>query len=157
MGKGAVAHHGRGSLWITVQPDAPVASWAPRREVVGVGWGLTVLAIVGAVLMDDLRGSLLMGIAALALALLSLFGSLARPRLTADHIGLTVRGLTSTRRWDWREVNVRLVRTRRLGRESSAIEIDAEHAEPPALVLLGRLDLGADPQDVADALLRLRT
>ncbi|MFC7618436.1 PH domain-containing protein [Actinokineospora soli] len=91
------------------------------------------------------------------LLLLALFGTLARPRLSADHEGVTVRGPLSTRRWRWAEVNVRLVRTRRFGRETAAVELDADNADPPALVLLGRLDLGADPVDVADALVRLRT
>jgi hypothetical protein len=54
-------------------------------------------------------------------------------------------------------VNVRLVRTRRLGREVATIEVDAENAEPPDLVVLGRFDLGADPEDVVDELLALRT
>ena len=68
-----------------------------------------------------------------------------------------MRGLTSARRYSWAEVNVRLVRTRRLGREVATLELDAEHAEAPELVVLGKLDLGADPEDVVDALLRMRT
>ena len=52
---------------------------------------------------------------------------------------------------------MRLVRTRRLGRDTATLEVDADNAEPPALVVLGRLDLGADPEDVVDELLALRT
>nr|WP_312880432.1 PH domain-containing protein [Actinokineospora xionganensis] len=70
---------------------------------------------------------------------------------------MTVRGLFGARHWSWGEVNIRVTRTRRLGRESEVVEIDADNAEEPALVILGRLDLGAEPYDVTDALLRLRT
>ena len=90
---------------------------------------------------------------ALALALAGLYGTVVRPRLAADGEGVTVRGLTGRRRWSWAEVNVRLVRTRRLGREVATLELDAE----PDLVVLGRLDLGEDPEDVVDALLAMRT
>jgi hypothetical protein len=68
-----------------------------------------------------------------------------------------VRGLTGSRHWSWAEVNVRLAHTRRLGRDVAAVEVDADNAEVPALVILGRLDLGADPEDVVAALLELRT
>ncbi|MGQ0839963.1 PH domain-containing protein [Actinokineospora sp.] len=143
-----------------MRPDdavTPADQWAPRREVVGVGWALAAAAALAAVFLDDPRGSLLLAVAAGALGLLALHGSVARPRLAADQSGVTVRGLTGSRHWTWGEVNVRLVRTRRLGRDSSAVELDADNAEHPGLVLLGQLDLGADPRDVADALLRLRT
>ncbi|GAB3438245.1 PH domain-containing protein [Actinophytocola sediminis] len=133
------------------------STWAPRPE-------LTVLALVAAAaaatwagFTDDPPGQLLLGAVALFLAAAGVFGLVVRPRLAADQRGVTVRGLTGRRTWTWGEVNVRLVRTRRLGRETTAIELDADHAEVPDLVVLGRLDLGADPEDVVDALLALRT
>jgi hypothetical protein len=122
-----------------------------------VAWALAVVAGAWAALTDDPPGRVLLGTVALLLALAGLFGSVARPRLAADHEGVAVRGLTGTRRWTWAEVNVRLVRTRRLGRETATLEVDAENAEPPALVVLGRLDLGTDPEDVVEELLALRT
>jgi hypothetical protein len=132
-------------------------TWSADPAAVGVGWALAVVAGVAAAVVGDARGSLLLAVSAAALGLLALFGTLARPRLAADRDGIAVRGVLGTRGWRWGEVNVRLVRTRRFGRESTAVEIDADNAEPPALVLLGRLDLGADPVEVADALVRLRT
>jgi hypothetical protein len=99
----------------------------------------------------------LLGAVALVLALAGVFSTVARPRLAADHDGVAVRGLTGTRTWSWAEVNVRLVRTRRLGRDTATLEVDAENADPPALVVLGRFDLGADPEDVVEELLALRT
>ncbi|MGH3756614.1 PH domain-containing protein [Actinophytocola sp.] len=132
-------------------------SWAPRAELAALAWVLAAAAAAWAWFSDDPPGRLLLGTVALVLAVAGLFGVLVRPRLAADSTGVTVRGLTSTRRWSWAEVNVRLVRTRRLGRDVATVELDAERAEVPALVVLGRLDLGADPRDVVDALLELRT
>ena len=122
-----------------------------------LAWVLAVAAGTWAALADDPPGRVLLGAVAVLLAATGVFTTVARPRLAADHEGITVRGLTGTRRWTWAEVNVRLVRTRRLGRETATLEVDAENAEPPDLVVLGRFDLGADPEDVVDELLTLRT
>jgi hypothetical protein len=122
-----------------------------------LAWALAAAAGSWAAFTHDPPGRVLLGTVALLLAAGGVFTLVARPRLAADHEGIAVRGLTGTRRWTWAEVNVRLVRTRRLGRETSTLEVDAENAEPPALVVLGRLDLGAEPEDVVDALLELRT
>ena len=135
----------------------PAKTWAPEPVVVALAWVLAVVAGAWAAFTDDPPGRVLLGAVALLLALAGLYTSVARPRLYADHEGIVVRGLTGARRWTWAEVNVRLVRTRRLGRDTSTLEVDAENAEPPALVVLGRLDLGADPEDVVDELLALRT
>jgi hypothetical protein len=125
--------------------------------VMVLAWALAVAAGAWAALTDDPPGRVLVGVVAILLALAGLFTTVARPRLAADREGLAVRSLTGTRRWTWAEVNVRLVRTRRLGREVATLEVDAENAEPPDLVVLGRFDLGADPEDVVDELLTLRT
>ncbi|MFL6120926.1 PH domain-containing protein [Actinophytocola sp.] len=132
-------------------------TWSPRPAVVVLAWVLAVAAAAWAVLADDPPGRVLLGTVALLLVAIGLFTSVARPRLAADQEGIAVRGLTGTRRWTWAEVNVRLVRTRRLGRATATLEVDAEHAEPPDLVVLGRFDLGADPEDVVGELLALRT
>ena len=122
-----------------------------------LGWLLAVVAALIAIFGPDPLGKLLLGIAAVVLAFMALFGTVARPRLRADARGIEVRGLRGSTRWAWAEVNVKLSRTRRLGREVYLVELDAENAAQPALILLGKLDLGADPQDVADALLAMRT
>ncbi len=132
-------------------------TWAPQLAAVALAWGLAAVAAAGAVFTDDPPGQVLLAVVALLLALAGLFGTVARPRLAANSEGVSVRGLTGTRTWRWGEVNVRLVRTRRLGRDTATLEVDAEGAEPPALVVLGRLDLGADPEDVVEELLALRT
>jgi len=135
----------------------PARSWAPKAELTALAWVLAVLAAAWAFFADDPPGRVLLGLVALMLAFAGLFGAVVRPRLAADADGVTVRGLASAHRYSWAEVNVRLVRTRRLGREVATVELDAEHAEVPGLVVLGKLDLGADPEDVVDALLALRT
>ena len=140
----------------TVSPPA-ARTWAPKAGLAVLAWVLAVLAAGWAAFTDDPPGRVLLGTGAVVLAVVALFLSVARPRLAADQHGVTVRSLTGRRRWTWAEVNVRLVRTRRLGRDTSAVEVDADNAEAPALVVLGRLDLGADPEDVVDALLELRT
>jgi hypothetical protein len=128
-------------------------SWAPHPGLVGIGWVLAAGAGAWAFLANDAPGRLLLAVAAIVLALGGLFGTVARPRLAADAGGITVRGLTGRRHWRWADVNVRLVRTRRLGRDLPWVELDAD----PDLVVLGWLDLGADPVDVIDAIRALRT
>ena len=143
---------------MTSTVSSPTAkTWAPKIALAVLAWVLAVLAAGWAVFTHDPPGRVLLGTGAVVLVVLALFLSLARPRLAADQHGVTVRNLIGRRRWTWAEVNVRLVRTRRLGRDTSAIEVDADNAEAPALVVLSRLDLGADPEDVVDALLELRT
>nr|WP_042184043.1 PH domain-containing protein [Kibdelosporangium sp. MJ126-NF4]CEL16036.1 FIG020554: membrane protein [Kibdelosporangium sp. MJ126-NF4]CTQ93961.1 FIG020554: membrane protein [Kibdelosporangium sp. MJ126-NF4] len=127
--------------------------WSPPPLLVAIGWVATVGGVAWAALSDDTAGRILVGLAALVAALLALHGTLARPRLAADSNGLRLRRLAGTRQWSWAEVNVRLVRTRRLGRQVSTLELDAEDD----LVVLGWLDLGTPPEDVADALRDLRT
>jgi hypothetical protein len=134
-----------------------VRTWAPKVELTALAWAAAGLAAAWAVFTDDPPGRVLLGAVALMLAFAGLFGTVVRPRLAADAEGVTVRGLTGSRRYAWAEVNVRLVRTRRLGRDVATVELDAEAAEEPGLVVLGRLDLGTDPEDVVDALLELRT
>lgn len=128
-------------------------SWAPRAPLVGLAWLLAAGAVAWVILAEDVPGRVLVGVAAIALVLLGLFGTVARPRLAADAGGVTVRGLTGRRHWSWGEVNVRLVHTRRLGRQQATVELDAD----PDLVVLGWFDLGTDPVDVVDAIRALRT
>ncbi len=127
-------------------------SWAPHPGLVAISWVLAAASITWAILADDRPGQVLLAVAALTLVLAGLFGSIARPRLVADPDGITVRSLVGRRHWPWAEVNVRLMRTRRFGREIATVEIDAD----PDLVVLTRIELGADPVDVVDAIRALR-
>lgn len=89
----------------------------------------------------------------LVLAVASGSATIARPRLRADSGGLTVRTLRGARSWPWSAVEFRVRRTARLGRTTELLEIDTADDQ---LVVLGKLDLGADPRDVAEELVELR-
>lgn len=93
-------------------------------------------------------GALLFGITAGVLALLSLHGTVVRPRLSANDQGIHLREVTGSRQLSWSEIRVQLRMTRRLARDVTTLEI--EHNDE--IFVYGWLDLGQDPQDVFDAL-----
>jgi len=136
--------------------------WSPAAGLVVLGW---LLAITAAVLCaafwwtgSDPAGGLLAAVAAVGSGFAALFGTRARPRLRADPDGLTVGGLLRSRHHPWPFViDVRVLRTRRLGRETSLLEVDTVGADgTERLIVFGRLDLAADPEDVAPQLRALR-
>ncbi|WP_158879763.1 PH domain-containing protein [Amycolatopsis anabasis] len=132
------------------------ASWAPRPALVAVAWLSTAAAAGGAVLTalaGDRPGAVLFGVAAVVLAALAAHGTLLRPRLTADPHGIGVRTLSGRLLLPWPDVQVRLRTTRRLGRQAQTLELEAEEV----LLVLGWLELGAEPRDVLDTLSTLRT
>jgi Bacterial PH domain len=141
---------------------AGVREWSPAPGLVALAWLLAVAAAAwGAALLwtgSDPAGSLLAVVAALGAGLAALFGTRARPRLRADPDGLTVGGLLRPRHHPWPFVtDVRVLRVRRLGRESSLLEVDTVAADgTERLLVFGRLDLAADPEDVAPLLRELR-
>ncbi|GAA2820107.1 PH domain-containing protein [Crossiella cryophila] len=121
-----------------------------------VGWVLAAGATVWLVFTTDPAGRVIAAVAALVLAFAALFGSIARPRLAASPMGLSVRGLFRTEEWSWAEVSTRVLHTQRLGRRVAVLEIEVTRDELERLFVLGRLDLGADPEDVAAQLGELR-
>jgi Bacterial PH domain len=137
-------------------PERPRA-WAPKPELVGLAWLLAAAALAFTIFGGKPTGQLLTGVATLALAVLALIGTVARPRLRVDEAGVVVRQLTGQVRWPWATVLIRVTRTRRLGREVALLELDgdAEDGEEH-LVVLGRMDVGTDVEEVADVLRDLR-
>jgi Bacterial PH domain len=139
-----------------------VREWSPAAGLVVCGWIATVATIGWCVALwvgdGDPAGRLIAGVAAVGIGLASLFGSCARPRLRADADGLTVGGMWRTRHHPWPLVQgVRVLRVRRFGRETSLLEVDTlTAAGAEQLHVFGRLDLAADPEDVAPQLLALR-
>ena len=127
--------------------------WSPRGAetaalaVVGAGLAL------GAVVLDP-AGRLLAGAAAVLVLALVVRDLVSRPRLSAGPDGVRVWTLTGRRSLTWTEVRVAVRVTRRLGMASRVLELDTATGPDDAgvLVLLGRRDLGADPDDVARAL-----
>jgi len=146
------------------RPRAAVgrADWSPAAGLVGLVWAGTAGAgawlgvlVTGSA---DPGGLMFAAVSAAGLGLAALFGTRARPRLRADADGLTVRGLLGSRHHPWPLVrDVRVRRVRRLGRETSLLEVDASGADgAERLAMFGRLDLNADPEDVAERIRELR-
>jgi Bacterial PH domain len=143
-------------------PRAGVREWSPAPGLVVMGWLLAAAAALWCVMLlwtgSDPAGCLLAAVTALGAGFAALFGTRARPRLRADPDGLTVGGLFRSRHHPWPFVtDVRVLRVRRLGRESSLLEVDTVAADgTERLLVFGRLDLAADPEDVAPQLRALR-
>lgn len=138
------------------------AEWAPAVGLVALAWVTTAAAAAWSVTIwlsaADPAGGFIATIATLGAGIAALFGTRARPRLRADADGVTVRGLLGQRHHPWPLVQgVRVLRVRRLGRESSLLELDTVSAEgDERLYVFGRLDLAADPEDVAPQLAAVR-
>ncbi|MBO0839401.1 MAG: PH domain-containing protein [Sciscionella sp.] len=131
--------------------------WAPSWALVAIGGALTSGFAIGAVLSAQATGRVLLAVAALAASLLVAHGAVVRPRLSADADGLTVGALGGRREFCWPDVEIRLGHTRRLGRVNTTLELDGfDTAGVEHLVILGRIDLGADPVTVFDELSTLR-
>ena len=138
--------------------SVPVAggAWSPAAGLVGLAWAGTAAAAVWCTLLAgtaDVPGLLLAAVATVGLAAAALYGTRARPRLRAAADGLTVRGLGGRRHIPWSQLRgVQARAVRRLGRDSTMLELDV--VEPDGterLLVFGRLDLGDDPVDVAEA------
>jgi hypothetical protein len=127
--------------------------WSPRAAetvalaVVGLGLALAALLV-------DPIGRVLVGAAALLVLVLAGRDALLRPRLSADPAGVDVRTLTGRVHLPWPGLRVRVRSSRRFGVRNRTLELDtaAGPDDDGVLVLLGRRDLGADPDEVARAL-----
>ena len=124
--------------------------------MVGLAWGLAAVFLLVTILSSAPTSRIFLGLATLMLLALGAYGTLVRPRLLVDDSGLTVRTLSGARLLPWHEVNVRLARTRRLGRETATLELDWRRGEDEQLFVFTPMDLGTDPRDVADVLHALR-
>jgi hypothetical protein len=124
--------------------------WSPRPAeavalaAVGTGLGMAALFL-------DAPGLVLVGGGALLLLLVAARDLLVRPRLLAGPDGVYVRGWTHSRHLAWPGLRVRVRETRRWGMRGRTLELDtaAGPDDDGVLVVLGRRDLGADPERVA--------
>jgi len=139
-----------------------VREWSPAPGLVGCAWIGAVAAaawfVAGWAAATDPVGLLMAGVAAVGLITLAVFGTRARPRLRVDADGLTVGGVFGSRHHPWPFVqDVRVLQVRRLGRRTSMLEVDTVSATgDERLLVFGRLDLAADPEDVAPQIRALR-
>jgi hypothetical protein len=130
-----------------------VVHWSPRSgetaalAVVAAGLGLSLVVL-------DAPGRVLVGTAVVLLLIVVAHDLWARPRLTAGPDGVDVRTWTGRRHLPWPGLGMRVQVTRRLGFRSRTLELDtaAGPDDDGVLVVLGRRDLGADPEDVVRAL-----
>lgn len=124
--------------------------WSTRGgETVTAAVVAAVLAL--AALLADPVGRVLVGGAAAVLLAVAARDVLVRPRLRTDADGVTVRRLTGRTTIPWPALRVRVRVTRRLGTLSRTLELE-DARDDAVLVVLGRRDLGADPDAVAVAL-----
>ena len=130
--------------------------WSPRNgETAALGAVAVVLAL--AVLLLDAPGRVLVGTAALLVFAVVAHDLRARPRLRAGPDGVDVGTWTGSRHLPWPLLRVRVRTSRRLGVRSRTLELDtaAGPDDDGDLVVLGRRDLGTDPEVVARALREL--
>ena len=124
--------------------------WSPRiGEVVATAAAGLGLALAG--LLVDPVGQVLVGGAALLLLALAARDALLRPRLRAGADGVTVRGLSGPTTIPWRHARVRVRTSRRWGMRARTLEVE-DRTDDAVLLVLGRRELGDDPETVADAL-----
>jgi Bacterial PH domain len=127
--------------------------WSPRPAEtvalasIGLGLGLAVLVV-------DTIGRVLVGAAALLVLAIAVRDVVARPRLRAGPDGVDVKAWTTARHLAWPRLQVRVRETRRFGVRSRTLELDTADGpdDDGVLVVLGRRDLGTDPDQVARAL-----
>ena len=130
--------------------------WSPRVPETGALVAIGVALALG-VLVVDAIGRALVGAAALLVLALAVRDVVARPRLTAGPDGVDVRTGLARRHLPWPGLRVRVRETRRWGLRGRTLELDTASGpdDDGVLVVLGRRDLGTDPQEVARALLAL--
>lgn len=133
-------------------PDrASSARWAPRpAETALAGVGGLVLGGLGFTV--DPTGRWLVWAAGLMLLGIAAMDALVRPRLQADAAGITVRSVTGRTSAPWAEVEMDLRRHQRYGRSVATLELDLDET----LIVLGRRELGTDPEDVLHRLDEVR-
>ena len=124
--------------------------WSPRVGEV-VATAVAGLGLALAVLLVDPVGRVLVGGAAALLLGLATRDALLRPRLQAGADGVTVRALSGRTTIPWPRVRVRVRTQRRWGLRARTLEVE-DRADDAILIVLGRRELGADPELVAEAL-----
>ncbi|MGH3567915.1 MAG: PH domain-containing protein [Pseudonocardia sp.] len=144
------------------RPSAATREWSPAIGLVVTAWFGAAGAAAWFLLLwhtgADPGGRLLAAVATVGLVVAAAYGTRVRPRLLGDAGGLTVGGLTGRYHYPWPLVlEVRVRQVRRLGRVSDVLEVDTTTAAGlEGLLVFGRLDLAADPRDVAEQLLAIR-
>lgn len=125
--------------------------WSTRVEET-LAAGVVALGLAVAVLVIDPVGRVLVGAAALLLVAVVVRDLVLRPRLSAGDDGVAVRRLYGTTTITWADLRVRARTGRRFGVRSTALELE-DARDDAVLVVLGRRDLGTDPERVGAQLM----
>lgn len=127
--------------------------WSPPAGLLALGWTLTGAAVLWWWTATTATDQLFIGVVVLVLAFTCACGTLVRPRLRADEHGVVVRRLRGARRWPWSQVAFQVKPGLRLGRTVAVLELEVPEGHGSGgLVVLTKLDLGEDPEEVARAL-----
>jgi hypothetical protein len=127
-----------------------VVQWSPRTgEVVATALAGVGLALATALV--DPVGRVLVGGAALLLLALAARDAVLRPRVRTGQDGVTVRALSGPTTIAWPAVVVRVRTHRRWGVRARTLELE-DRTDDAVLLVLGRRELGTDPDTVAEAL-----
>ena len=122
----------------------------PAAGIVAAGIIGVVLGAGAVMLITDVPGRVLVGVAALGLLVFAVMSWRTRPKLAIDSGVLVFRGWWGTRQLGPTDIQfVRITEFRRIGRKVRLLEIDATDGR---LLVLSRWDLGADPLRVLDVL-----
>ncbi|SCL61270.1 PH domain-containing protein [Micromonospora citrea] len=137
-------------------PSPTARQWRVPARLPALKLAGAVALLALALLLDE-GDPVQLGLAAVAAAALAGWAArdlVAPVRLAVDPEGVTVaRGFAGRRRLPWTAVErITVDRRARLGLTSEVLEIDAGES----LHLFGRLDLDADPAEVAEALREAR-
>ncbi len=134
------------------------SSWAtPVSAVIALAIGGFALVTASLLTHTDPAGRFLISLAALGLWIIAGLAAYQRPRLSVEGGSLSMKRLTGVQTYRRGEITrIKLIRYPRLGRRTPMLEIDVQRAgdDVERLIVLGRWDLGTDPHDVYDALVR---
>lgn len=138
---------------VTLPTPTPTTSlsWAPRTAETGLA-ALGGLAMSALGFTVDPTGRWLVWAAAALLFGIAAIDLLVRPRLRADESGLRVRALSGRTVAAWSHVQMNLRQHQRFGRSVATLELDVD----AKLIILGRRELGSDPEEVLRRLNQLR-
>ncbi|MFC8529013.1 PH domain-containing protein [Nocardia sp. NPDC057227] len=131
----------------------------PAPALAAVAAGGVALGIA-AVFAADAPSMVLVGVAALGLLGLAGLGLRQRPRVTivpGAEPRLVVRGLTGPVSYTRPQIlRARITHYRRLGRKTPMLELDVERPDhdDDRLLIFGRWDLGTNPEELFEAMLR---
>jgi hypothetical protein len=125
--------------------------WSTRPVETALA-GAAAVVLAAAAVWTDAAGRFLVGAAALLLAAVAARDLLLRPRLRADEEEVVVAGVGGRTVIPRARLRARVRTGRRLGVRTTSLELE-DAADDGVLVVLGRRDLGADPEQVGARLL----